>query len=194
MTIEHPEVSIIPTTAGSSNKHISKMPFDDENTHGEEPCEPLRKRQFEFADLKIQITWGDDRKTQEKCLWISIMFLNPPTQQHWGVSGWSGDRGITIGGYKAISVWSYAHTGQDELEAWLKEWLTRQVLLAQMQKGDSADDTPADSVRPLRALQLDDQTKASLAEILSDDTLDLTASDQIGQPSLGSGHDSSATR
>jgi hypothetical protein len=72
--------------------------------------------------------------------------------------------------------------------------LTQSVLLAQMQKGDSADDTPADSVRPLRSLQLDDQTKASLAEILSDDTLDLTASDQIGQPSLGSGHDSSATR
>jgi hypothetical protein len=194
MTIEHHELSIIPTTAHCPDQHTSKMPFDDENTHGEEPCEPLRKRQFEFADLKIQITWGDDRKTQEKCLWISIMFSNPPTQQHWGVSGWSGDRGITIGGYKAISVWSYAHTGQDELEAWLKEWLTRQVLLAQMQKGDSADDTPADSVRPLRALQLDDQTKASLAEILSDDTLDLTASDQIGQPSLGSGHDSSATR
>lgn len=170
------------------------MPFDDENTHGEEPCEPSRKRQFEFADLKIQITWADDRKTQEKCLWISIMFLNPPTQQHWGVSGWSGDRGITIGGYKAISVWSYAHTGQDEMEAWLKEWLTRQVLLAQMQKGDSADDTLAELIGLPRSFQLDNQTKASLEEILSDDTLDLTASDQIGQPSLGSGHDSSATR
>jgi hypothetical protein len=170
------------------------MPFDDESTHGEEPCEPLRKRQFEFADLKIQITWGDDRKTQEKCLWISIMFSNPPTQQHWRVSGWSGDRGITIGGYKAISVWSYAHTGQNELEAWLKEWLTQQVLLAQMQKGDSADDALAEPVGLPRSFQLDDQTKASLEAILSDDTLDLMKADYTAQPSLSSAHDSSATR
>lgn len=194
MTIEHHEVSIILTTARCPDKHTSKMPFDDESTHGEEPCEPLRTRQFEFADLKIQITWGDDRETQEKCLWIGIMFSIPPTQQRWEVSGWSGDRGIAIGGYKAISVWSYAHTGQNELEAWLKEWLTQQVLLAQMQKGDSADNTLAEPVGLPRSFQLDDQTKASLEAILSDDTLDLMEADYTAQPSLGSGHDSSATR